>query len=63
MTLFSFHILEKVGQNREGEILASPQVPELLESDACQVISRSIDVSYFFQLESNTAYQVKLFQV
>ena len=38
---------KKIGQSKEGEIWACPEVPEVLETDTYQIISGSIEVSYF----------------
>ena len=36
-----------IGHSKEGDIWVSPEVPELIKTDKYQIISESIDVSYF----------------
>ena len=38
--------LKKIGQSKEGEIWAYPEVPEVLKTNSFQLISNSIEVSY-----------------
>ena len=39
--------LKKIGQSKEGEIWAYPEVPEVLKTNTFQFISGSIEISYF----------------
>ena len=39
--------LKKIGQSKEGEIWAYPEVLEVLKTNSFQLISGSIEVSYF----------------
>ena len=38
---------KKIGHSKEGQIWVSPEVPEVIKTDKYQIISGSIDVSYF----------------
>ena len=44
---FSTIIFHKIGHSKEGEFWISPEMPELTKTDKYQIISESIDVSYF----------------
>ena len=44
---FLLSYFRKIGHSKEGQIRVSPEVTEVIKTDKYQVISRSIDVSYF----------------
>ena len=44
---FLLSYFKKVGHSKEGQVWISPEVPEIIKTDMYQIISESIDVSYF----------------
>ena len=47
MGTFLLSYFKKIGHSKEGKIWVSPEVPEFIKTDKYQIISESIDVSYF----------------